>query len=887
MHPSSPLVLSKFSPPRIAPAIVPREALLMRLHPARLGRLVLIDAGAGFGKTTLMAQWRQALLKEARVTWFSLTVEDAGFEQFCADLLGSLEPLALGLDADLLLLGAPTSPLAEGSLATILVNAFARARGELYLMLDDFHHVTDPAITRFLQALLDLAPANLHLVIASRNTPDLKLGRLRAMGELHVVEGEDLAFEFHESLAFLKRFLDAGIALDTAHALHALTDGWPIGLQLASIALKGKPNPRDDLRLALAAGAELGAYLSEDVVAHLPARLLAFMQQLAVLRRFNAELASRVTGYPDAIDLLAHIEAQNLFLQPVELHAEDQWYRFHPMFAEFLLQRLYKSDVALADLHHRAAAWLAGRGLVDEAMHHAIQSTDCTLVMALLEGALAPGLGLGHMAAFQRWMRQLPHELLTGQPQLLLHGIWSSVMSARTGQAESWLEHMQQIPAADRFRSQIALARGVIALQHDDYETALGNLPLIASRELSTPLLNHLHMALRLSCLTMQGHHQEAHAVFNAPQGRITRSGDDDSALLARNMISMVMMHQGNVPEALRIGMHHLEQAEARHGRRSITACACAALVADALYELNALGKARETLANRLDLLHLSTINVTLRAVTCQGRLLWLQDPRAASTYLARMQAQFHERGLDRGVAVVLALQVQQALAGNDERQAQHLQAQLQALASRHTHASIRGAEIIILATLTTARLSLCSGESEQCLQALLTCEHLVTTLQRPLLQVRVQLLRALALRALDQQEAASACLAAALAAGYRHGLVRTFLDEGERLRSALEALGEQHPQSLETYRRSLIEKPAHPPEPAAPAAHRSPLTPREQQILELLQQSMSNKRIALALDISAQTVKWNLSNIFSKLNVGSRYEACQAALRLAERVGH
>lgn len=175
------LVATKFSPPRLNTRHIPRTQLLERLHEARLGNLTLITGGAGFGKTLLLAQWRQALLKEGLdVAWLSLSHDDRQYPSFLAYLLAALQRLGIAVESGLALDDAGESTLA--ALVALVTRQAERAGRELYLLIDDYHHVEAPLAHRLLQKLLDHCPANLHLVIASRSTPPLSLGRLRMQG---------------------------------------------------------------------------------------------------------------------------------------------------------------------------------------------------------------------------------------------------------------------------------------------------------------------------------------------------------------------------------------------------------------------------------------------------------------------------------------------------------------------------------------------------------------------------------------------------------------------------------------------------------------------------------------------------------------------------------
>lgn len=884
MNSSSLMVSTRFAPPRIGSHAVAREHLLDKLQEGNHSRLMLITGAAGFGKTTLLAQWRQCLLKEgAQITWLSLSAEDGSLETFCYNLLGSLQQADLALDESLLL----TAPEGGGGvqvIASLLINALARVPAELYLLIDDFHHATDERIGQMIQALIEGAPHNLHVVLASRTTPPLLLGRLRAMGELCEVECAQLSFDFRESLAFLKAYLDEEVDLDTAHAIHDLTDGWPIGLQLLSIALKGNLKQLVKGSLVLPDRVGLAAYLSEDVLAGLPTEMLEFLQKISILRRFNAQVASHVTGMPQAAELIAAVEERNLFIQPVDQQGKYQWYRLHPLFAEFLGQRLLCSQVPMADLHRRATDWFEQAGLVSEALRHALLCEDFEVVVQLL-GRVQPSYrNISHLNQFMCWLEQVPLNVLTQHPPLLLMGIWGAVLTLWTDKAQAWIGALETVAQAAQWSSQLRLLEASIAIQRDDVVGCLALLEKIDRPALGNPFHEQVHCGLHIGCLALMGRHTEGRHLFNHQGARHLRAGTDEMVLLYIATVANAAMLEGKVLDAERIGKPGLLQAEAVHGRRSVSACSSAAVMAEVYYELDRTDDAREALANRLDILRFSAPGYMIVAALCCARLQCLQvSPRVALEYLEQKVEHFHAVGLKRGIANMLAEQLRILLLCGDWRHAESVQVLLDDLARNHRGATPCDAEIMTLAALSSARLALARQQPEAALQALSIVERHARDLGRIRWNVQVDLLKAFALSALERDGEAQESMRAAVLCGYRLGLVRTLLDEGEAFQVMLKRLGLENDPVLGDYCQTLLLQPSVPvvepaPVPAGAGQVVQLLTRREQDILELLEQSMSNKRIALTLNLSLQTVKWNLKNIFVKLQVSSRYDAIVAA---------
>ncbi|MGT2429011.1 hypothetical protein ACU4HD_10475 [Cupriavidus basilensis] len=227
------------------------------------------------------------------------------------------------------------------ALVAVATSAVEEIDRELYLLIDDYQHVEAPAAHRLMQKLLDHCPANLHIVIASRTVPPLSLGRLRMQGQVSEIDFAELPFDLEETRGFFDQNLSTlKLTADEVRLIHDLTNGWPASLQPVATMLRIRPAKRANLRSLLWKSADLQSYLAEDVVAYLPPALTSFMEKLSVFRRFNAGLAEAVTENAEAADLIKRAGDENLLIYRVETDDPSPWYRFHPLFGEFLAQRL-------------------------------------------------------------------------------------------------------------------------------------------------------------------------------------------------------------------------------------------------------------------------------------------------------------------------------------------------------------------------------------------------------------------------------------------------------------------------------------------------------------------------------------------------------------------
>ncbi len=878
-------------PPRLSRRLVPRDALVRRLHAARHCRLTLLQAPAGYGKSIALAQWRKCLATEgARVAWLTLAADDDTPRAFCASLHASFRHAGLALRWQ------PCAGTDAGTQARDLIGALAGAAGELYLVLDELDHLREPATLAVLQSLLDARLPDLHVVAATRRDCALALGRLQGAGELNAVGHADLAFSLAETQAFLARRAqgpcrDGTDALDFAVLWHESTEGWAAGLELVA----GQPGPplaacTADTVPCLPA---LQEYVDEAVLSNAPQDLLRWCAQVSLLRRFNAALAAHVTRDPGSVQRLEQARGLGLFVQPATARA-DGWWRLHPQFGAALRRQRASCPHETATFHRRAAAWLAQQGLVSEALPHAMLCGDDAPVIAVLD-AVAPDLpAVSQLREFLRWLEARPAGRAIDHPLLWLTAAWACVVSARPQDALDWLRRWQASGACDpgTVARHTGLITATIAVQRDDLPRALAIYQALPGGPMGSPALEHLHMALAARCSSTAGR--------RAPHALPARGDTSELALMRNGAAAVAAWLEGHAREALRLGTEALSAAERAHGWRSIAACLCAVPVACALYEQGELQQAREHLAGRFGLVRFATPDVLIEAAVCRARLQAgggaIHDALAS---LAEAESVFHQRALPRGVARALAEQARLALSVQDRRHAARLQEALDELARGHVRDTPRDREIAAIAALSRARVALAAADPAQALTALETCHTHAEACGRASLVACAELLQALAHEELGQSSAARVCLASALAAGERLGLVRSLTDEGERIRklfadAGCEAPGGHAGRLTLSWQSGTVRAPDGALRAAPPAV--SPeqagsgldhvLTRREREILALLEQSMTNKHIALVLNLSVDTVKWNMRQIFGKLGVSRRYDAILKARGAAQRDG-
>jgi LuxR family maltose regulon positive regulatory protein len=388
---STPILATKLYIPPPRPQAVRRPRLIERLNAALQHKVTLISAPAGYGKTTLVSEWiyqkdeaGEAALHPSCVAWLSLDENDNDPLRFLTYLVAALQTLAPNLGQGVLtLLQSPQPPPLETTL-TALLNELATLPDPVVLILDDYHLIEDKAVDQALTFLIEHLPPSIHLVITTREDPQLPLARLRARGALNEVRAADLRFTPAEATAFLNQMMGLTLATEQITALGARTEGWIAGLQLAALSMRGREDIPGFIHAFTGDNRYIGDYLVEEVLQRQPAPVRAFLLQTAILDRLCGPLCDAVTQQTDGSGLLALLERANLFVVPLD--DKREWYRYHHLFADVLQVRLLKEQPnLLPTLHQRASAWYDQHDLPADAIRHALAAKDFVGAAALCD----------------------------------------------------------------------------------------------------------------------------------------------------------------------------------------------------------------------------------------------------------------------------------------------------------------------------------------------------------------------------------------------------------------------------------------------------------------------------------------------------------------------
>ena len=408
-----------------------------RLNAGLDGKLTLISAPAGFGKTTLLSEW---IPRSPRcVTWLSLDDSDNDPVSFWTYFIASLQQLGPKLGADVLpQLQSPQAPPIN-SIVTSLINDSTAFPDTFAIVLDDYHVIDSKPIHEALTFLIDHLPANMHLIITTRVDPLLPIARLRARDKLTELRANDLRFTTDEVAAFLTEAMRLNLSTEEIAALETRTEGWIAGLQIAALSMQGQDDVSGFVRAFSGSHRHILGYLADEVINRQSAGIQNFLLQISILGRLCGSLCDAVMDDSGGQAILEELEHANLFVIPLD--NEGRWYRYHHLFAEVLRTRLQRTQPdILQNLHFRASIWYEEKGLWGETVAHALSASDFERVARLVEQTGMEAALQGQAPAVFNWLTALPETAVHANPKLCVIYAWLLLSFSDFENAEKQLE---------------------------------------------------------------------------------------------------------------------------------------------------------------------------------------------------------------------------------------------------------------------------------------------------------------------------------------------------------------------------------------------------------------------------------------------------------------
>jgi LuxR family maltose regulon positive regulatory protein len=466
-HDDGVLVETKLHPPPVRAGWVERPELVHHLTGATT-KLVLAEAPAGFGKSSLVAQWRASPAEGRQFAWVSADSRDNEVARFWWHLVAALERASPELEArDLLSRLRPHAADLPESLLPVLVNELASLSAPVVVVVDDYHLISNLKSHEHMAFLLTHLPPTAQIVLVTRVDPPLPIGRLRTTGDLVEIKAPELRFTAAEVGELVLAV--SGVRLDEADlgVLLERTEGWPAGVYLAALSLRGQSSPSRFVQQLSGDNRFIAEFLVQEVLSNQPRRVMAFLRRTAILDRFTPSLCDAVVGSSDAAGIIDVLERENLFLIPLD--DDRQWYRYHRLFGQVLRSLLAETEPEnVPTLHARASRWYRRRGSAGEAIAHALAAGDTAGAIAALADAWPGHVAEGRIAEFQTLLNSIGDDRIVASPVAAHCAGWSAALSGDRESFTRWLAvieaggHDGPLPdGVQSLKSSAALLRGV------------------------------------------------------------------------------------------------------------------------------------------------------------------------------------------------------------------------------------------------------------------------------------------------------------------------------------------------------------------------------------------------------------------------------------------
>ena len=830
-------------------------------------KLTLVSAPAGYGKTTLVAEWLRT--QEHAVTWLSLDENDDDPARFMGYLMAALAQVDPQFGGTLrAMLGTPQPP-PQDIIATTLVNEIGEISTPFSLVLDDFQFLQNPAIHQQLNFILDYQPENMHLVITTREDPPVPLSRLRASKQVVEVRQTDLSFTLEEVSRFLHSVVGISLSQEDAAALARRTEGWAVGLQMAAISMRDANDVRGFVRSFTGSNRYILDYLFEEVLKGQPGDVQEFLLKTSILERLSAPLCEALTERKDSQEMLRRIESANLFLQPLD--ESHTWFRTHRLFADLLRHRLrMDGEVPVSQLHARASQWLDTNGSPADAVRHALLAEDWDRSENLLIRETGPMLNRGEVNTVLNWYRMLPEAELLSRPDLCLPYCWPLVLIGQLEKTEQVLACAQKkVDPSPEFSGEIAAIEAFIARSRGD----TGKSITTSQRALS--LLPDENLALRgILAVNLgiaywhSGQLKETRNVLDEHLGIYSTTGNLYAEATARVFLNRALAAQGQLQRAFRGYQAMIKMGD------QIPIMALAYLDLAALhYEWDDMDASRGYLER----------SIVISERTRNGEFQVAGHNQTASHGLASGNLNEAVNALRRADRLLqehtvtpltrarnAAVHVQLALALGNLSEAQMWAQRAGAGADVHPFYPFLG--------LTPARMHVAQNNKTEALAYLNDRYEVASKAGWVYGEVAIGVMQSLAC---TRSEDALDYLIPALNLGHSEGFIRSFADAGEVLVPLLReaVLRGISPDYVQKIMSAMVKQPQMMMVDAPPLVE--PLSERELQVLRLVAAGLSNREIADQLIISLGTVKSHVHNIYGKLGVRNRAQAIARAREL------
>ncbi len=891
----TPFLSTKFFIPKPRKALVRRDHLFDILNDGIQSKLILVSAPAGYGKTTLISSWLEK--KNLPVAWVSVDAGDNEYFRFFSYLLESLRQQDLKVGKTLLQTLQSPMPPSQDIFVELFLKDISSISDECILVIDDFHLINNSAIHADLNQIIESSPKELHFIICSRTELPFSVSRLRASDELVELTQQELSLTLDESTKYMNLVMKVGLQPVDIAVLRDRTEGWLVGMQLVALTLRGQSDPVSFIYSLKGDNRFIGDYLVDEVLSRIPVDLQDFLLRTSVLSRMETSLCNYVLQIENSHEILESIDKRRLFIIPLD--DKRIWFRYHHLFREMLFDRLTrKSPEIVADLYQRASAWHAANGMKEDAVNYALEGNDYPRAASLIIEIGLPLLSHGGWNQLLNWYGRIPDAEFNRQPDL-----WSTYFMTliNEGLITDAAKKLKELSAKDfqaqgssdealyRLRGELASFQGVVIL-HSKADPSEAREPLAeACKRLAgdeTPGLTFAVFNYGVSSLLL-GEIDEAREMFEKSISWGVRDDFPLPRVMGTSYLAETMALTGNLLKADKLFQETIRYVNEVGLQQGAVYSKTNLGLGSLYYEWNKLDEALNYLNEGIRLAEQGGyLNQLLVGCSSLARIQNMQgDQEGVQETIQRARRMAQEYG-DPPIPVmyIKAIEADNALQqgdlfivnnwlaalNNNSRKPPNLFSQYEqiiharALAAREDYSSM--SELI----RPMWDLALRQGRVKDAI----TCEVLM----------------AKSLFLSGEPLPAMAILQEALYKAEPDHFVRTFLDEGGVVISMIKQMlangGDRKLDSEECsgdYLYFLLDEVARDTFKAStsrPLAKSleglEPLTDHELNILHMLEAGYPNKQIAQELNISLNTVKYHLKNIFGKLGVVNRTQAAR-----------
>ncbi len=884
------LLNTKLNIPPIRPSHVQRNDLIQKLNKLREYKLALIVASAGYGKTALISEW--IVQSSMRAVWFSIDAGDNDPVRFWDYVIAAIQTVSPTIGEQTLTLLHEPQPLPIETILSSLINELSALPDLLTLVLDDYHVIESSSIHDGLAFLVEHMPSQIRLIMTTRTDPPLPLARMRVRSQLLELRSADLRFSQQQIAAFFTDVMGLKLTTDEVTALDTRVEGWIAGLQLAGLALQGKTDIAGFITSFAGDHHYVLDYLGDEILDRQQEAMQQFLLQTSILERLNADLCDTVTATAEGRNVLEHLERHHFFV--VALDDKRQWYRYHRLFADFLHHRLkLKYPNHVKELHQRASHWFEQNGLQSEAIGHALAAQDYERAAELVQS-------MAELLIWRRaehntllgWLTTLPDNILQKCPRLYLYHAWVLYLTNQISEAEQCIHDAEN--ALDHINTTDPLIAGMLAAIHSTLTGIKHQFPetLMLSRQaleqLPEETVSWRCMAainLGVTCAYI-GEVQEAVAVLSYAMELSQEIGSSFAMLSAFWHLSSLQIAQLNL-HAAETTCQQLEQAAQMPGLQRFPINGYITLLLGEInMERNDMEAAERYLLESAGQMNPESFPTTLlRGYVALSRLKTLHEDTEGAEHYWQLAEQIGRMGKLQGRSTLLS--VSQARRWLEQG---NLDAVESWVAENHLGIDDEYSYHREDYYLVLARFFIAKGTTVD--KALYLLDRMIKRAeasQRTGSLIRALILQAIAFHTGSKSQEAVESLARALNLAEREQLVHIFIDERQPMALLLEkALGMLRkgqlalPISSEYPTRLLAamgKRDLSPTPTRRTIGHLADdLSERELEVLRLLADGLESNEIAERLVIAVDTARKHIKNIYSKLDVHSRWEAIKHA---------